>query len=110
MLSGALSLIELLLKVVVPLAVLVILLREHLFGLLRSAAGADIAAKVLAAATRGAIWITALALPLVTWICYLHLSYYGIANDKVLDAAYRQYPMIEEWGGAGVQPHDPQAS
>ena len=38
---------------------------------------------VLAIIAKIALWIAGLALPLIIWVAYLYLSYWGIANDPI---------------------------
>lgn len=40
---------------------------------------------VLAIVAKVALWIAGLALPLIIWVAYLYLSYWGIANDLARD-------------------------
>ncbi len=92
-----------------PVAAAVTLFRQQFADLLKGAGASDLGSRLLAHAAKAAVLVAGLALPLLIWVGYLYLCYWGIANDKTLDAAYRQYPMIEEWGAAGVQPVPPAA-
>jgi len=92
-----------------PVAAAVTLFRQQFADLLKGAGASDLSSRLLAYAAKAAVLVAGLALPLLIWVGYLYLCYWGIANDKTLDATYRQYPMIEEWGAAGVQPTPPAA-
>jgi predicted acylesterase/phospholipase RssA len=88
-----------------PIAAAVTLFRQQFADLLKGG-GSDLTSRALAYVARVAVWIACLALPLLIWIGYLYLSYWGIANDKVLPDTKRQYTMSKKWVGAdaGVQP------
>jgi len=87
-----------------PIAAAVTLFRQQFADLLKGAAASDLTSRILAYVAKAAVWIAGLALPLLIWIGYLYLCYWGIANDKVLPASGRQYEMLQQWGKDGVQP------
>ncbi len=96
--------IQSLAAVAAPVAAAVTVFRQQFAELLKGAGASDLSSRILAYVARAAVWIAGLALPLLIWIGYLYLCYWGIANDKVLIAKDRQYAMAEEWGGNAVQP------
>jgi hypothetical protein len=93
-----------------PVAAVVTLFRQQFADLLKGGGASDLTSRLLAYGAKAAVWIAGLALPLLIWIGYLYLCYWGIANDKTLPASSRQYEMTEEWGGAGVQPPSAKAA
>ncbi|WP_368509130.1 hypothetical protein [Bradyrhizobium lupini] len=105
----AIKWVQSLAAITAPVAAAVTLFRQQFADLLKGAGASDLGSRLLAHAAKAAVLVAGLALPLLIWVGYLYLCYWGIANDKTLDAAYRQYPMIEEWGAAGVQPVPPAA-
>ena len=94
-----------------PIAAAVTLFRQQFADLLKGAAS-DLTSRVLAYPAKAAVWIAGLALPLLIWIGYLYLCYWGIANDKVLQASNRQYDQyrIMKWDEEGMQPASAKAS
>ena len=54
--------------------------REFLKG---DSASSQWGSLVLAIIAKVALWIAGLALPLIIWVAYLYLSYWGIANDLI---------------------------
>jgi Patatin-like phospholipase len=99
----AIGWIKSLAAITAPIAAAVALFRQQFADLLKGAAASDLTSRLLAYAATAAVWIAGLALPLLIWIGFLYLSYWGIANDKVLDAPDRQCQMLV-WGDKGVQP------
>jgi hypothetical protein len=86
-----------------PVAAAVTLFRQQFADLLKGAAASDLTSRILAYVAKIAVWVAGLALPLLIWIGYLYLCYWGIANDKVLAAADRQSE-VSKWDVAGMQP------
>ena len=88
-----------------PIAAAVTVFRQQFADLLKGAAS-DMTSRILAYPAKAAVWIAGLALPLLIWIGYLYLCYWGIANDKVLKASERQYDQYEvmKWKEGGMQP------
>lgn len=100
----AIKWVQSLAAITAPVAAAVALFRQQFTDLLKGAGASDLTSRVLAYVAKAAILIAGLALPLLIWVGYLYLCYWGIANDKVLDDRLRQYPMAEEWGAGGAQP------
>ncbi len=96
--------------VTAPVAAAVTLFRQQFGDLLKGAGASDLTTRLLAYGAKAAVWIAGLALPLLIWIGYLYLCYWGIADDKTLPAQSRQYEMREQWGDAGVQPPSTKAA
>ncbi|RXH24702.1 cell division protein [Bradyrhizobium nanningense] len=106
----AIKWVQSLAAITAPVAAAVTVFRQQFADLLKGAGASDLGSRLLAHVAKAAVLVAGLALPLLIWVGYLYLCYWGIANDKTLDAVYRQYPMIEEWGPVGVQPALPSAS
>ena len=65
-----------------PVAALVTLFRQQLGDIFKAtSAGARLSTKAMAALGKAALWVAGAALPLVVWVAYLYLSYWGIIND-----------------------------
>ena len=96
--------IQSLAAIAAPVAAAVTLFRQQFAELLKGAGASDLSSRLLAYVARAAVWIAGLALPLLIWVGYLYLCYWGIANDKVLTDTDRQYSMAEEWGDKAVLP------
>lgn len=88
-----------------PIAAAVTVFRQQFADLLKGAGASDLSSRLLAYVARAAVWVAGLALPLLIWIGYLYLCFWGVANDKVLGSAERQCKM-PEWS----EPGTPQAS
>jgi hypothetical protein len=73
-----------------PIAAVVTLFRQQFGDLLKGAGASDLTSRILAYVAKAAVWIAGLALPLLIWIGYLYLCFWGIANDKVVGAYSRQ--------------------
>lgn len=67
-----------------PIAAAVTLFRQQFAALLKGKGTSDLLAIVLAHSANLAIWIAGAALPLLIWIAYLYLTFWGITNDKLL--------------------------
>jgi hypothetical protein len=87
--------------VTAPIAAAVTVFRQQLGDLLKGAAAQDLTSRIVAYAAKAMIWVAGAALPLLIWVGYLYLSYWGISNDKVLDK--RSCPDAVEWA-AGSSP------
>ena len=98
--------------VAAPIAAAVTLFRQQFADLLKGAVASDLTSRLLAYAAKAAVWVAGLALPLLIWIGYLYLCYWGIANDKVLPASDRQYDQYErvKWNKEGMQPASAKAT
>jgi hypothetical protein len=87
--------------VTAPIAVLVTLFRQQFAGLLKGVGASDLSSRILGHAAGAAVWVAGLALPLLIWIGYLYLCFWGIANDKVMGANSRQCA-VSEWSAAAT--------
>jgi len=80
------SWIKTLAGIATPVAATVTLFRQQFGELLRAATAASGWSTQLAAfAVKAAVWIADCALPLLIWVIYLYLCYWGIINDKPID-------------------------
>ncbi|MBR0718176.1 patatin-like phospholipase family protein [Bradyrhizobium liaoningense] len=82
-----------------PIAAIVTLFRQQFGDLLKGAGASDLTSRILAYVAKAAVWIAGLALPLLIWIGYLYLCFWGIANDKVVGAYSRQCD-VSSWSAA----------
>ena len=74
--------IQWLATIATPVAAAVAFFRQQLGTLLKSVdTSSRISTKIMAVAGNGAIWIAGAALPLLIWIAYIYLCYWGIIND-----------------------------
>jgi Patatin-like phospholipase len=81
-----------------PIAAVVTFFRQQLGTLLKSVdRSSGIATKMMALVGKAAIWVAGAALPLLIWIAYLYLCYWGIINDATLASREtpRQPPAIQ---------------
>jgi hypothetical protein len=70
-----------------PIAAAVTVFRQQLGTLLKSVTtDSGITAKIAAYAAQAAIWIGGAAIPLLIWVGYLYLCYWGIVNDRSVTA------------------------
>ena len=99
----ALSWVKSLAAIAAPVGAAVTLFRQQFADLLKGAAASDLTSRLLAYAAHAAVWIAGLALPLLIWVGYLYLCYWGVANDKVLASQDRQC-MMSGWKDEGTQP------
>ncbi|WFU41934.1 cell division protein [Bradyrhizobium sp. CB82] len=84
-----------------PIAAAVTLFRQQFAGLLKGKGTSDWLAIALAHAANLAIWIAGAALPLLIWIAYLYLTFWGITNDKLLPQrvcpnAVTEWPTLDQ--------------
>ena len=78
----AITWIKSLAAVAAPIGVLVTAFRQQFVELLKgNSASSQWGSLLLAVVARVALWIAGLALPLIIWVAYLYLSYWGISND-----------------------------
>ena len=98
----ALAWLKWLATITAPVAAVVTAFRQQFGELLKGAAASDLASRLMAYAATVAVWVAGLALPLLIWIGYLYLCYWGIANDKVVFAADRQC-QVATWDDAPFQ-------
>jgi hypothetical protein len=90
-----------------PVAAVVTFFRQQVAGLMKGAAASDLTSRLLAVVAGVAVWIAGLALPLLIWMGYLYLCYWGVAHDKVLVADQRQC-QVRDWDA--LQPVPPKAA
>jgi hypothetical protein len=87
------SWIKTLAAIAAPVAAAVTVFRQQFGDLLKAAAASSSwSTQALAMAAKGAIWIAGAALPLLIWVAYLYLSYWGIINDRVKAATQSACP------------------
>lgn len=78
----AITWIKSLAAVAAPIGVFVTAFRQQFAELLKgNSASSQWGALVLAVVAKVALWIAGLALPLIIWVAYLYLSFWGISND-----------------------------
>jgi Patatin-like phospholipase len=89
--------------VITPLAAVVAFFRQQLEDIFKAAyTGAKMSTKIVAVLGRVALWVAGAAVPLLIWIAYLHLSYWGIINDSATQssaALLRERPAAVETVG-----------
>jgi hypothetical protein len=69
--------------ILTPLAALVTFFHQQLGDILKAAhAGSRVSTKVVAVLGKVAFWVAGAAVPVLVWVAYLYLSYWGIINDK----------------------------
>lgn len=79
------GLIKTLAAIATPVAAFVAVFRQQLAAVLKNtSAESNLSTKFLAVFGKAAIWVAALALPLLIWLGYLYLCYWGIINDKAV--------------------------
>lgn len=80
----AVTWIKSLAAIAAPIAVFVTAFRQQFAEFLKgNSASSQWGSLVLAILAKAALWIAGLALPLIIWVAYLYLSYWGIANDPI---------------------------
>jgi hypothetical protein len=91
------ALVKWLAAIATPIAAVVTFFRQQLGALFRSVeTSSRTSTKLLALAGHGAIWIAGAALPLLIWVAYIYLCYWGIINNGPPPAAAtRQPPAIQ---------------
>ncbi|MDH2401706.1 cell division protein [Bradyrhizobium sp. SSUT18] len=83
--------------VAAPVAVFVTAFRQQFLELLKgNSVSSQWGSMLLAVVAKAALWIAGLALPLIIWVAYLYLSYWGISNDlfRTCSAATEQWDCI----------------
>ncbi|UPJ43321.1 patatin-like phospholipase family protein [Bradyrhizobium sp. 40] len=84
----AVTWIQSLAAVAAPIAALVAAFRQQFLELLTgNSASSQRGSMVLAVVAKAALWFAGLALPLIIWVAYLNLSYWGISNDIFRDCS-----------------------
>lgn len=80
----AVAWIKSLAAIAAPIGVLVTAFRQQFAEFLKgNSVSSQWGSLVLAVIAKIALWIAGLALPLIIWVAYLYLSYWGIANDPL---------------------------
>lgn len=88
-----------------PVAAVVTFFRQQMGEYLKASnAEANLSTKIAAALSKTAFWIASAAVPLVVWVAYLYLSYWGIINDL---APATQYLPTSEARETVAQPAPP---
>jgi hypothetical protein len=78
----AVTWIKSLAAIAAPIGVFVMAFRQQFAELLKgNSVSSQWGSVMLAILAKVALWIAGLALPLIIWVAYLYLSYWGIAND-----------------------------
>jgi predicted acylesterase/phospholipase RssA len=80
----AVTWIKSLAAIAAPIAVFVAAFRQQFAEFLKgNSVSSQWGSLALAIIAKVALWIAGLALPLIIWVAYLYLSYWGIANDPI---------------------------
>jgi hypothetical protein len=80
--AAAITWIKSLAAIAAPIGVFVTAFRQQFAEVLKgNSVSSQWGSLVLAIVAKVALWIAGLALPLIIWVAYLNLSYWGIAND-----------------------------
>jgi hypothetical protein len=89
--------------IITPLAAVVTFFRQQLEDIFKAAyTGAKLSTKIVAVLGKVALWVAGAAVPLLIWIAYLYLSYWGIINDGTTqssDALFQERPAAIETMG-----------
>jgi patatin-like phospholipase len=101
----AIGWIKSLAAITAPIAAVVTLFRQQFGELLKGAASSQWTSQIMAYLAKGALWLAGTALPLLIWIGFIYLSYWAIANDKVLDKRLCDV----DWPAPGVIAATPKA-
>jgi Patatin-like phospholipase len=81
-LSLVTSWVKTLAAIATPIAAVVMFFRQQFGDILKAAsATSNLTTRLLAVAVKGAVWIAGAALPLLIWVAYLYLCYWGIINN-----------------------------
>jgi hypothetical protein len=71
-----------------PIAGVVTVFRQQFAEFLKgNSVSSELGSLVLSVVAKAAIWVAGAALPLIIWVGYLYLSYWGIANDVAAKCA-----------------------
>jgi predicted acylesterase/phospholipase RssA len=82
--SAITSGIKYLAAITAPIAAVVTMFRQQFAEALKgNSASSEIGSRVIAVAAKLAIWLAGAALPLLLWVGYLHLSFWGVGNDRI---------------------------
>jgi hypothetical protein len=78
----AIGWVKALAAIAAPIAGVVTVFRQQFAEFLKgSSVSSEIGSLILSIVAKAAIWIAGAALPLIIWVGYLYLSFWGIAND-----------------------------
>ena len=98
------SWVKTLAAITTPIAAVVAFFRQQFGDLLKGAsAKSDITTRIMAVAVKGAVWVAGAALPLLIWVAYLYLCYWGIINNSAASAAQAPCPPSAISGTATLQ-------
>lgn len=76
------STVKTLAAIAVPITAVVTFFRQQMGDILKAAnSTANISTKVIAVLSRIAFWVAGAAIPLLVWVAYLYLAYWGIINN-----------------------------
>lgn len=91
-----------------PIAAVVTFFRQQIASLLKSVtSSSNLSTKFLALAGEAAIWIAGAALPLLIWLGFLYLCYWGVRNDPQAAESARSVLAIQgsvQINGPGLKP------
>jgi hypothetical protein len=74
--------------VTAPIAAVVMFFRNQFAEILKAtSAKSSWSRKIAAVAIKAAVWVAGLALPLLIWVAYLYLTYWGIINNQQREVA-----------------------
>lgn len=74
-----------------PVTAVVVFFQRQLGGLLKGVtAESGLGTQAAAIATKAAVWVAGLALPLLIWVAYLYLCFWGIENDCLYPKPVKQ--------------------
>jgi hypothetical protein len=78
------SWVKTLAAITAPIAAVVMFFRNQLGEILKAvSAKSSWSTQLVAVIIKAAVWVAGLALPLLIWVAYLYLSYWGIIHDKI---------------------------
>jgi Patatin-like phospholipase len=78
------SWVKTLAAITAPIAAVVMFFRNQLGEILKSVtAGSSWTKQAAAWAIKASVWIAGLAVPLLIWVAYLYLTFWGIINDRI---------------------------
>jgi hypothetical protein len=98
------SWIQTIAAVLAPVAAVVTFFRQQLGDLLKAASTtSSISVKLAGLVARAGIWLAGAALPLLIWVLYLYLSYWGIANNVAARPVAQACPQGAVEGTISIQ-------
>jgi len=82
------SWVKTLAAITAPIAAVVMFFRNQLGEILKSVtAGSSWTKQAAAWAIKASVWVAGLAVPLLIWVAYLYLTFWGIINDRIPPAS-----------------------